>query len=130
MIVYRLTCFLSDGGKGLWEIGQESNLQTIEREYLQENGFVPSDIQIWNDIILARLNESRTDKQSFFTWEELQEIPEKRRDDCFRTFVFCFEKQNKKLWFHSDVYDQLFEGSQETPYTLFQGLKNVCYKEV
>ena len=128
--VYRLTCFLTDGGKSLWEIGDETNREMIQKEYLEDNGFVPLNIQRWKDITLAKLDASATDKQSFFTWEEIQEIPEKRREDCFRTFVFCFEKQENKLWFHSDIYDHPFEGSEETPYTLFQGLKNLYYREV
>ena len=130
LTVYRLTCFLTEGGKGLWEIGQEHNKKTIETEYLQDNGFIPQDIQLWNGIYLAKLNPLATNKQSFFSWDEIQEIPEKRREDCFRTFLFCFEKQNKKLWFHSEIYNHPFEGSEETPYTLFLGLKNLYYKDI
>jgi len=130
LTIYRLTLFLTDGGKSLWEIGQETNEQTIMNEYLQENGFIPLKVERWNDMYLAKLDPLQTNKSSFYTWEETQESSEKRREDCFRTFVFCFEKHDEKLWFHSEVCHQSFDGNGETPYTLFRGLKSLYYKEI
>jgi hypothetical protein len=130
LIVYRLTLFLSDGGKTLWEIGPETDQKVIHDEYLKENDMMPLNIQQWNHIYFAELDPLKTNRKLFYTWEEIQDVPEKRREDCFRTFVFCFEKQEQKLWFHSDICDQPFEGSVETPNTLFQGLKDLYCKEV
>lgn len=129
--VYRLTLFLSDGGKSLWDIGNETNESVIQEEFLKENGFAALSLVRQNDIYLAQLDPNQTNKQSFYTWEEIQEIPEKRREDCFRTFTFCFEQSpQEKLWFRSELCEETFEGRQETPFALFQGLKNTYYKKV
>jgi hypothetical protein len=128
--VYRFTVFLSDGGKTLWEIGDERDTSVILHEYLQENGLMSHEVRLWKNIYFAKVDPLETNKNSFYTWEEIQEIPEKRREECFRTFVFCFEKNEGKLWFHSEVNEHPFEGTEETPSTIFQGLKNIYYKEV
>lgn len=130
LCVYRLAIFLSDGGRGLWEIGNEQDTSVIRQEYLLENGLVAKSIHLWNDIYFAELDPSQTQKSSFYTWDELQEIPEKKREDCFRTFTFCFEHPQEKLWFHSEVCKEPFEGRHETPLSLFQGLKDTCYNKV
>jgi hypothetical protein len=130
LYIYRITFFLMDGGKTLWEIGNETNPETIQKEYLEENGMIPVSLQQCNTIWFAKLDPNQTKKSSFYTWEEIQENAEKRREDCFRTFIFCIEKQSQKLWFHSESCHQSFDGLQDTPFSLFQGLKNHCYKEV
>lgn len=130
LTVYRLTLFLTDGGKGLWDIGNETEKLVIQREYLEENGFFPQDLFQHNDIYFAKLDPERTKKSSFYTWEELQELPEKRREDCFRTFTFCFEQPQEKLWFHSEFCEEAFGGREETPFAVFQGLKNSYYKKI
>ncbi len=130
LVVYRLTLFLMEGGKSLWEIGSETNEKVIQTEYLQENGFYTSSIEKLGDLYFAHLDPQRTSLKSFYTWEEIQESQDKKREDCFRTFTFCFEQPHEKLWFHSDICEQPFDGRKETPYALFQGLKNHCYKKV
>lgn len=130
LCIYRLTLFLSDGGKGLWDIGNERDEAVIRQEYLLENGLIANSIHLWNDVYFAELDSNQTKKSSFYTWDELQEVPEKKREDCFRTFTFCFEQPQEKLWFRSEVCEEPFEGRHETPFALFQGLKNSCYKKV
>lgn len=130
LTVYRLTLFLSDGGKSFWDIGDETNEDVIRREFLEENGFVVSSLVRQNDLYFAKLDPQTTKKNSFYTWEELQELPEKKREDCFRSFTFCFEQsqQEEKLWFRSEFCEEPFEGRKETPFAVFQGLKNTYYK--
>ncbi len=130
LTVYRLSLFLSDGGRSFWDIGTEADMEVIEREFLHENGFFASSIFQEKDIVFAKLDPHQTQKSSFYTWEELQELPDKRREDCFRTFTFCFEKPVEKSWFRSEFCEESFEGRTETPFALFQGLKNTCYKKV
>ena len=130
LTVYRLTLFLTDGGKSLWDIGNERNESVIRQDYLIENGFHPTTIIQEKDIYFAKLDPQQTNKQSFYTWEEIQEIPEKKREDCFRTFTFCFEQPQEKVWFRSELSEIPFEGRQETAFALFQGLKNSYYKKV
>lgn len=130
LTVYRLTLFLTDGGKSFWDIGNETDNSIIKQEYLGENGFFCSSIFLQGDIYFAKLDPELTKKQSFYTWEEIQELPEKKREDCFRTFTFCFEQPNEKLWFSSEFCEIPFDGRSETPTVLFQGLKNSYYKKV
>ncbi len=127
LVVYRLTLFLSDGGKSLWNIGSETNMKTIQQEYLVENGFYCKALHEIKDCIFAEIDTTKTNLSSFYTWEEIQDVHEKKREDCFRTFVFCFEQPQDKIWFHSEICHQTFDGSSETPYALFQGLKNAYY---
>ena len=130
LTVYRLSLFLCDGGRSFWDIGGETDISVIEHEFLQENGFFASSLFKEKDIVFAKLDPQRTQKSSFYTWEELQEIPEKRREDCFRTFTFCFEQPTEKSWFRSEFCEESFDGRLETPFALFQGLKNTYYKKV
>ena len=130
LTVYRLTLFLTDGGRSLWDIGTETNEAVLRQEYLIENGFYPVALFQEKDIYFAKLDPQTTKKESFYTWEEIQDLPEKKRDDCFRTFTFCFEHPQEKVWFHSELSDIPFEGRQESPFALFQGLKNTYYKKV
>ena len=130
LTVYRLTLFLADGGRGLWEIGEETDKSVVQKEYLNENGFYTSSLIQENGIYFARLDPQLTHKQSFYTWEEIQENPEKKREDCFRTYTFCFEQPQEKIWFCSEFCEVPFEGMKETPSALFQGLKNNHYKKV
>ena len=128
--IYRLSLFLSEGGRALWEIGSETNVKKIQEEYLEDNGFFCTSVDQWNDIYFAPIDSTKTDIKSFYTWEELQESQGKRRDECFRTFVFCYEQPQEKTWFHSEVCHQPFDGSKETPSAIFEGLKNTYYKKV
>lgn len=130
LTVYRLTVFLTDGGRSLWDVGNETDETILQKEYLNENGFYVSSFFQQNDIYFAKLNLEFTKLQSFYTWEELQESPEKKREDCFRTFTFCFEQPQEKLWFSSEFCEIPFEGRNETPSALFQGLKNTHYKKI
>lgn len=130
LTVYRLSLFLMDGGRSFWDIGGETDDSVIQNEYLQENGFVALSLFRQNDICFAKLDAEKTKKSSFYTWEEIQDLPEKRREDCFRTFTFCFEQPNEKFWFRSELCEEVFEGRTETPFALFEGLKNTYYKKV
>jgi hypothetical protein len=130
LTVYRLTLFLTDGGKSLWDVGQETNECILKLEYLEENGLFALSLFQSDDIYFAKLDPQKTNKHSFYTWEELQEIPEKRREECFRTFTFCFEQPQEKVWFRSEICEQPFEGRQETPFAVFQGLKNSYNKKI
>lgn len=129
LTVYRLSLFLCDGGRSLWEVGNES-LDVLQKEYLEENGFYTSSMHTWNDIVFAKLDPVRTKKTSFYAWEEIQELPEKKREDCFRTFTFCFEKPNEKSWFFSESLSHPFDGRVETPSAIFEGLKNIYIEKV
>jgi len=130
LTVYRLTLFLSDGGKSLWDIGNETDESLISREFVEENGFVARSLFRQGDIFFVELDSQQTKKESFYTWEELQELPEKKREDCFRSFTFCFEQPQEKLWFRSELSEDSFDGREETPFALFQGLKNTYYKKI
>lgn len=129
MTVYRLTLFLTDGGRTLWDIGNETDESLIKEEYLDTNGLFIESLVKENDIYYAKLDPVRTKKESFYTWEELQETSNKRLE-CFRTFTICFENPHEKLWFRSDVCDQAFDDRLETPFAVFQGLKNAFYNKV
>lgn len=130
LTLYRLTLFLADGGKSLWDIGAETDESVVQKEYLEENGFISVSLVQDNDIYFAKLDPERTMKSSFYTWEEIQDLPDKRREDCFRTYTFCFEQPQEKLWFRSEFCEEPFIGRQETPFAVFQGLKNSYYKKI
>ena len=132
LTVYRLTLFLSDGGKSFWDIGDETDEDVIQREFLEENGFHSLSLFRQNDLFFAKLDLQATKKNSFYTWEELQELPDKKREDCFRSFTFCFEQSqtHEKNWFRSEYCEEPFEGREETPFAVFQGLKDLYYKKI
>ena len=128
--IYRLTLFLSEGGRCLWEIGSESDTKKINQDYLEDNGFICTSIQKWDDIYFACIDCTKTNMKSFYTWEEIQEHQEKRRDECFRTYTFCYEMPQEKAWFRSEICEEPFEGTKQTPTAIFHGLKNSCYKKI
>ena len=122
---YSFIVFLTEGGRDLWEIGAERNLDVIRREYLEDNGFVCTS-QIWinEDVVYAELDPERTNFASFYNWLDIQAMPEKKRDDCFRLYILPMDRETGALWFPSPILDTPFQQSPLTPYALFQGLKN------
>lgn len=123
---YILQVFLTEGGKELWEIGSMTSPDEIQKEFLEPNDFFCEAINIHNDITYAKLDAGQMNLSAFYTWEELQ--TQKKKEDCFRTFIFCEDKFTGKDWFASEVLQIPFEKTTLSPSALFRGLKNLCYK--
>lgn len=124
VITHSFIVFLTDGGRDLWEIGSETNITTIRKEYLEENGFYCHDVWIQGDLVYAQLDPARTIFSNFYNWMDIQAYPEKKRDDCFRMFIIPLDRETGIEWFPSQVLHTQFHQSKLTPYALFQGLKN------
>lgn len=120
--IYSFMLFLTEGGRDLWEIGV-APLKTIKKEFLLENGFVCSKIVKEGDIVFAQLEPMNV--SAFYTWEELQQQHDKKREDCFRTYHICIEKATGTEWFTSEILHTPFEKSTLTPSAVFHGLKNL-----
>lgn len=124
VITYSFIVFLTEGGKDLWEIGSETDLSVIRQEYLEENGFHCLDVWIEGDLIYAQLDTRETNFSNFYNWMEIQNYPEKKREDCFRMFIIPLDRETGCEWFPSQILHTPFHQSQLTPYAVFQGLKN------
>ena len=124
VITHSFIVFLTDGGKDLWEIGCETDLDVIRKEYLEENGFSCLDLWIEGDRVYAQLDTERTNFSSFYNWMEIQSQPDKKREDCFRMFLIPLDRETGEEWFPSQILHTPFHQSQYTPFALFQGLKN------
>lgn len=117
--------FLTEGGKELWEIGPETDLTVVRKEYLEDNGFYCYDIWREGELIYAQLNPAKTNFTAFYNWLDLQAMPEKKREDCFRMFIIPIDRKTGQEWFQSPILHTAFSQSpQYTPFALFQGLKN------
>ena len=123
---YILQVFLTEGGKELWEIGSNLSLKEIQSEFLEPNEFHCESVQIHEDRVYAKLAPDHMNLSAFYTWDELQD--QKKKGDCFRTFIFCEDKLTGNDWFHSEVLQTPFEKTTVTPSALFRGLKNLYYK--
>jgi hypothetical protein len=121
-----LQVFVTEGGKELWEIGSVTSPDEIQSEFLEPNDFHCETIDIHEDIIFAKLNPSQMNLSSFYTWDELQH--QKKKEDCFRTFILCEDKLTGKDWFPSEVLQTPFDKTTLSPSALFRGLKNLYYK--
>lgn len=124
VITYSFLVFLTEGGKDLWEIGSETNLSTIRKEYLEENGFHSIDVWQDGDLIYAQLDIEKTNVSAFYNWMEIQSQPDKKREDCFRMYIIPLDRETGNEWFPSQVLHTPFHQSQHTPFALFRGLKN------
>jgi hypothetical protein len=125
---YILQLFLTEGGKELWEIGSMSSADEIQEEFLKPNDFHCESIEIVDNIAYAKLDPTQMKLSSFYTWDEIQCENQKKKEDCFRTFIVCEEKSTGKDWFPSEVLQTPFEKTTLSPSALFQGLKNLYYK--
>lgn len=126
LYVYKLTCFFTDGSRTLWDIDSTQSPELIEQEYLAPNGFVSRKIWCDGDFCYALLDFTKTKIESFYTWEETQADPAKKREDCFRSFIFCIQKEDKTNWYTSELLHKPIDSSVKdafTPYSVFKGLK-------
>lgn len=121
-----LQVFLTEGGKELWEIGSVTCPDEIQKEFLEPNDFHCERVEIHQDITYAKLDASQMNLNAFYTWDELQY--QKKKEDCFRTFILCEDKLTGKDWFASEVLQIPFEKTTLSPSALFRGLKNLYYK--
>lgn len=121
LFIHTFHVFLIEGGRDIWEIGSVRSSKEVQNEFLEPNGFVSKSLQKEGDVYYAELEP--TTLSSFYTWEEL--LDEKKREDCFRTFTFCFEKETGEAWFSSEILQTPFEKTTFTPTALFKGLKNL-----
>lgn len=112
LIIYKFSFFLTNGGKGVWELSQGEQAD----ETLSENGFVVDGLYETEDIIYAQIDETKTNMNSFYTWAET------KKEDCWRTFHLCVDATSNKSWFHSGQLETTFEGSSLTPQSLFSTL--------
>lgn len=108
LILYKLSVFLTLGGKGLWELSLKENPEEI----LTVNDFFADSLHEKNNRIYAKINEKKTNLESFYTWEET------KKEDCWRTFHICLEVHSNKPWFHSEYLNETFDGTNLSPSTL------------
>jgi len=113
LMLYKLSLFLTNGGRGLWDVGNES-----PEEILQENGFVVTEIHKTPEHIYARIDPEKTNMSGFYTWKET------RKEDCWRSFHLCFDVTMKESWFTSKELETQFEGSEFSPYRIFCDLRS------
>ena len=60
LIIYKFSFFLTNGGKGVWELSQGEQAD----ETLSENGFVVDGLYETEDIIYAQINKASFDLSS------------------------------------------------------------------
>ncbi len=123
LYIYKLICFLTEGSRSLWDIGPTQPISTIDQEYLRANGFVSKKLWCEGDFCYALLDQEKTKMNSFYTWEEIQADPGKKREDCFRSFIFCVQKEDNSNWYTSELLHKPIESTSFTPYSVFKGLK-------
>jgi len=83
---------------------------------LAENGFVVESLYKSDNIVYAKINEAKTNMNSFYTWIET------KKEDCWRTFHLCLDVTSNNSWFYSQHIETIFDGSSLTPQSLFSSL--------
>ena len=109
LTVYKLSLFLTLGGRALWELSPSENPE----ETLIENDFVVDKLHTKGATVYAKINPTKTNLAAFYTWEET------KKDDCWRTFHICLDAETGKPWFRSEHLETQFEGTLLTPSSLF-----------
>ena len=66
LTIYKFSVFLTNGGKGLWDLSQGENPE----QTLAENGFVVESLYETDEIVYAKIDEAKTNMNSFYTWTE------------------------------------------------------------
>ena len=112
LILYNFSIFLTNGGKGVWELSQGEKAD----ETLSENGFVVDRLYETDDVVYAQINPEKTEMKNFYTWTET------KKEDCWRPFHVCIDATSNKPWFHSGHLETTFDGSSLTPHSLFSTL--------
>ena len=112
LTIYKFSVFLTNGGKGLWDLSQGENPE----QTLAENGFVVESLYETDEIVYAKIDEAKTNMNSFYTWTET------KKEDCWRIFHLCVDLTSNKYWFHSQYIETIFDGSSLTPQSLFSSL--------
>lgn len=93
--ITKLTVFLSNGGKTLWQ--PEDQILTekqLQEEYLEPNGFVWTRIVQTPTIWYVEIDPEKTPLHEFYTWEECQT----QRAECWRSF-YLFQDPTGSDWF-------------------------------
>lgn len=108
LTVYKVSLFLSLGGRALWELSPTENPE----QTLTENDFVVDKVYQKGSTAYAKINPTKTNLAAFYTWEET------KKDDCWRTFHICLDAESSKPWFRSEHLETQFEGTLLTPSSL------------
>lgn len=97
--MYRLTIFLSDGGKSGWKTDEEyQTAGQIETEYLNPNGIYMVDCIIENDIAWVKVDKTKTNMIDFYTYNEIvKNSTATAITECWRNFYF-FRDENNDCW--------------------------------
>lgn len=95
--ITKLSLFLSQAGKKLWESEEE----TLTKEELLENYLYPNDlhplrIHFAGKIVYIEIDSSKTKLNDFYTWEEAMKHPQK--PECWRNYYFCKDSVGAE-WF-------------------------------
>ena len=93
----KLTVFLAQGGRRLWETNETTITQRELLEYyLEPNDLHADHIHFAKDIIYIKINPEKTKLDEFYSWEETNKMQQK--PECWRNFYF-FTDENNASWF-------------------------------
>lgn len=93
----RLTVFLANGGRRLWETEEPTvTKKELLDNYLELNGIYANHIHFSKGIIYIEIDPEKTSLSDFYTWEEAHKHPQK--PECWRHFYF-FQDSLNAAWF-------------------------------
>lgn len=89
VFLHSLQVFLADGGNSFWKTEESApTLETIRKEYCEENGIYVKKIQVAKQFAFCEVDGQRTNLNDFYKWNETKQ-------ECWRMFSFFVDTEGK-----------------------------------